>query len=251
MATTDFFTCPKRTVYQRPITDPAVPKKDSLIPSTENVNFFQGTNTGDVVFDFGENPPAFSHVYIKHNNIEMIEMSRQDSLAPGSPNDFTFDPFDVTDSPSMVYTNRTSEKHRYLRFHVKKHSGQPMLFSIVPMNLIVRFGEVTKNGTENGAFNEISFIPEHRTRGHHRMMKGGLKPFQGLGIEKRKMSFGSDYIPYTYIPKPILIPQQIGIGDAEYNTSLKIYLNEHLSKYTSYLENIDWYFPLVLSLIHI
>ena len=51
---------------------------------------------------------------------------------------------------------------------------------------------------EDGAFSEIKFTPQQRTRGMHKMMNGGYRPYQGLGVMKRKMAFGSNHIPYTY-----------------------------------------------------
>ena len=51
---------------------------------------------------------------------------------------------------------------------------------------------------EDGAFNEIKFTPEQRTRGMHKMLNGGYKPYQGLGVMKRKMSFGSNYVPFEF-----------------------------------------------------
>ena len=198
--TTDFFTCPKRTVYQN-----GTPIDDTLIPTTENTKI-QLTN--DVVFDFGE-PTTFSHVYIQHENIESLEMIAQSDLM-GS-NELPFTPFSTQDNESRIYDipGVTTISEQYLRFEATPVSGQtPSLLSVVPMNLIIRF--------QDGAFSNIGFKPTQRTRGHHKMMKGGLRPFQGLGILKRDMTFGSTHMPYAYQPHitPDTIPS--GIQESDY-----------------------------------
>ena len=179
--TTDFFTCPERTVYQNATEQTKIP--DTLIPTTENTRI---DATSDVVLDFGS-PIVFSHVYVQHANIASLQMTKQADLMGSTPEPYTA--FDTQDSTSKIYD--LLGVAQYLRFDATAVTGQtPMLLSVVPMNLLVRF--------EDGGFSQIGFAHEQRTRGHHKMMKGGLKPFQGLGIEKRKMSFASEHIPFVW-----------------------------------------------------
>lgn len=183
--TTDFFTCPKRTVYQN--NTPQVQIPDTLIPTTENTSI---PATTDIVFDFGE-MVTFSHVYVQHESIASLQMIAQSDLMGSTPVPLATFTTQANESEVHDIPGATTISTQYLRFVATAVPSQtPMLLSLVPMNLLVRF--------QDGAFNQIGFKPMHRTRGHHKMMKGGLRPYQGLGIETREMTFGSEHIPYVW-----------------------------------------------------
>ena len=188
--TTDFFTNPDRAVYQGD--SPQVEIADTLIPITKPRTIHA---TDDIMMDFGS-ATTFSHIYISHENIAEIQVSTQNDLQGAGKT--WVETFKIGKSQQLLKIDEDNlhkaKGKQYLHFKFTADSGKtPMLKSLIAMDRLVSFAD--------GAFSQIDFSPEHRTRGKHRMLSGRLRPFQGLGIMKRKMSFGCEHVPYLYVPK--------------------------------------------------
>ena len=191
--TTDFFTFNNRTVYQM-----GMKADDALIPSTDNTGLDVENN--DVFIDLGESGISFTHIYISHSGIASLEIYAATDVSDtsGSP----LSTIELT-SEMGLYDIAAPSSSQYLRFRAIPITSQtPNILALMPMRLIIRF--------QDGAFNEIEFTPEQRTRGHHKMLSGGLRPFQGLGIMKRKMSFGCEHVPYAWTDH--IVPDTIPAG---------------------------------------
>ena len=188
--TTDFYSYPKRTVYLSSDMETAIP--DTLVPLTFNVPI----ETDDsVILDFGRTE-RLTHIYFKHKFVSSIQVFAMSGVSAtgGTPVEFTDGARQATLLPSGVYAFNTRVDTQYLRVvPTPAGSGAIQLQALVAVELLVRF--------QDGAFNRIGYTPQQRTRGHHKMLSGGMRPYQGLGIMKRKMNFGSEQIPYSYIAK--------------------------------------------------
>ena len=182
--TTDFYTLPNRIVYINSGTQEKATV--SLYPSVPDRVL---TTNHSLVIDYGSEQ-VFSYIYLKHSNILRLVVYKDTDLngtqAPDNPIGNFSDP---GDSGILTLTNKTTAQ--YLRFVTTPDTGKTVNWkALVPCDQLLSFPD--------GAFNQINFKPTNPTRGKHRMMSGGVRPFQGLGIQKRKMLFGAEEVPYEW-----------------------------------------------------
>ena len=205
--TTEFYTYPKRTLYHLGDTPDAMIDK-KLIPSTApDPLSFPSNAIRDIFVDFGEEV-ELSHFYVDVENVSDMEVFYL------TDRDGTADNYEIgvakLDGEASVYKliehdNRWSGKGRWFRFvaTVKDSAMDVSWNSLLLFNQILSF--------KDGAFNQIAFKPTHPTRGHHKMMVGGKRPYQGLGIMKRKMTMGATEVPYVY--REHIVPDYLTIPD--------------------------------------
>ena len=187
--TTDFYTLPDRTVYEK---SASLEKSEvSLYPSVPDRVLDVDHN---IIIDYGSGGQDFDRIYLKHTGITSLEVYKYDT--PEAAYNATPQPT----NPAYIQTFSNPAESVFLYFTSKQTGIKTMLFdatgtdinwkALVPCDRLLSFPD--------GAFNQINFKPTNPTRGKHRMMSGGVRPFQGLGIQKRKMLFGAEEVQYDW-----------------------------------------------------
>ena len=158
--------------------------------------------SGDkIYFDFGSSQ-TFTAIYLKMSSVSSVGVAEWNgsrwfdisTIATETSITSTFN----TSSPALhefyeIVSGKavkTEETARYIRLsNFTTATGH--------IDVVILLGELIL-GFQDGAFSEINYTPQYPTRGHHRMLKGGMKPYAGLGVKNRKMTLGSNHVPHAY-----------------------------------------------------